>query len=59
GAGDGLAGALAAALDAGVGLGAAAAFGQAAAALHVAAPEGARGAITPEAVRALMRGAAP
>ena len=35
------------------------AFGQAAAALHVAAPEGARGAITPEAVRALMRGAAP
>lgn len=59
GAGDAFAGALAAALDAGEGLGPAAAFGQAAAALHVAAPEGARGAITPAEVRALMRGAAP
>lgn len=57
GAGDAFVGALAARLDAGDALAAAAAFGQAAAALHVSVPEGARGAVTPDAVRALARGA--
>lgn len=56
GAGDAFAGALAARLAAGDALEAAAAYAQAAAALHVAAPEAAREGITPAAVRAAMAG---
>jgi ribokinase len=56
GAGDAFLGALVAAWDRGADLRAAIAFGQAAAALHVSADVAGRAAITPTAVRALMRG---
>jgi ribokinase len=59
GAGDAFVGALAADWDRGADLRAAIAFGQAAAALHVAAPVDARSAVRPEDARALARGRDP